>query len=127
LHPIIVEKDEPMQESVEKEEKKYEEPESIPCWLYRRKNLGIAADTVRGAAFSIVKGLTEPFDSLDLAISWIREHGEKEFVYQLRALENSRVIQHWVFDERRQWHKTEFRQDPTRGYKSDKKPHSRIH
>jgi hypothetical protein len=69
LHPVVVEKNELLQEDVQQEQKIYEKPESIPCWLYRRKNLGVAADTVRGAAFSIVKGLTEPFDSVELCDS----------------------------------------------------------
>ncbi len=121
LHPVIVQQDKPIQYIPK------EELEPIPCWLFQRKNLGVAASTVRGAVFSIVKGLTEPFDAVESAISWIRENGEKEFLYQIRASENSRVIEHWVFDETHQWHKTQFRQDQTRGYKSDKNPHLRIH
>jgi hypothetical protein len=124
LHPIIVEEQDKTI-LVPKPETKYEKPEPVPCCLYRRKNLGIAANTVRGAVFSIVKGLTDPFTSLELAISWIREHGEKDYVYQIRV--GLQAIQHWVFDDFRQWHKTDFRQDQQRGYKSDKNPKLRIH
>jgi hypothetical protein len=125
LHPIVVEQDKSKQEYTPKPETKYEIPEPVLCFLYRRKNLGVSANTVRGAVFSIVKGLTTPFKSLELAISWIREHGEKDYVYQIRV--ESQAIQHWVFDDFSQWHKTQFRQDTTRGYKSDKNPNLRIH
>ncbi len=125
LHPISIAKVEPQLEPKEVK-KQYEKPKDVPCWLYRRKNLGMNANTVRGAVFSIVKGLTTPFASSDLAISWIREYGEKDYVYQLRNMECV-VFEHWVYDNVRQWHKTPFRQDETRGYKSDKNPVLRIH
>jgi len=120
-HPVIL--------AQEKEELAHEEKLTIviPCQIYRRKNLGIFANTVRGAVFSIVKGLTEPFESLQLAKSWICEHGDKDYVYQIRHFLNSQTLEYWVFDSAQQWHITQFRQDQTRGYRSDKHPNLRIH
>jgi len=125
-HPIVLTKDEKMDENI-KIEKPQEIKEDIPCVLFQRKNLGSQAQCVRGAAFSVVKGLTSEFPSNEVAILWIKENGDKEYLYQMRMLDPEKRWRHFVWDEYRKWHETSFRQDQNRGYRSDKNPKLRIH
>jgi hypothetical protein len=120
LHPIILE----LPINTEIEQKII--PEDVKCVLFMRKNLRISANIVRGAAFSAVPKLVEPFHSIELAIVWISLNGDNEYLYQIRDL-SGKSISHWTHDDQHGWHLTRFIQDQNRGYKSDKNPKLRIY
>jgi hypothetical protein len=123
LHPVILEAS-TIDTKAEKVKEKVKE--EVKCILFMRKNLRSSAHTVRGAAFSAVPRLVDPFDSIDLAKSWITCNGNHDYLYQIREFNTNDIVSHWTHDERYGWHLTRFRQDPNRGYKSDKNPKLRI-
>lgn len=100
---------------------------SIKLGIISTKNLGSAANYVRAACFSKVKGQIDAFSSLEAALSYIAIKGDIDYVYDVRCQEDIDCSQLWVYDSSRNWHKTSFRQDVARGYKSDKNICLRIH
>lgn len=102
-----------------------DEEKKVQYTLLTRRNLQEYANTVRADAMSSVYGLTNPFDTEQEAISWIEEHGDKRNVYEIRDWETkSQSFSKWVFGSR--WHRTTWKQDSDRKYKSDKNPTVRL-
>jgi hypothetical protein len=102
-------------------EKKAKEKENENKFvILARKNLGNKAHLVRASAMSAVKGLS-PFDSVKDAAAWIKSDGDIENVYEIcDSATKQTIFEKWVHDPARKWHTTTFKQDPNRGYKSDK-------